>query len=79
MLMTSLLIVNTIVGRAFAVCSTQVPNWVDSTTSYVGSNKVGHFFLTKHLIDRVSSVTRSHEEQHHKIYLFSVQFAATTQ
>lgn len=54
MVITSLLIIGTIVVRGMSTCGAQVPNWIENTTSYVNTNKVGQLLLAKHLIERVS-------------------------
>lgn len=58
MFLTALLIISSIVVRGMSSCTVQVPDWIENTTSYVGSNKVGQLLLTKHLIERVSAYWR---------------------
>lgn len=65
MLITSLLIIGSIIVRGMSTCGIQVPNWIENTTTYVGSNRVGQLLLTKHLIERVSATC----DYFHKILL----------
>ncbi|XP_037040197.1 neuronal acetylcholine receptor subunit alpha-2-like [Bradysia coprophila] len=53
LIITGFLLINTIVVRGFTSCGLEVPNWIGSTTGFVGSNKFGELFLSKsYLIDR---------------------------
>lgn len=53
LLITIILIVNTIIVQGMLAFDTQIPNWIEKTTSYMGSNRVGQLFLTKHLVANV--------------------------
>lgn len=53
LLITVILIVNTILVQGMLSFSTQIPNWIQKTTTYMGSNRVGQLFLTKHLVTSV--------------------------
>lgn len=79
MLITTLLIFSTIVVRAMSTCSVHVPNWIENTTSYVGSNKFGQLLLTKHLIERVCvNLCHHFVNWFLSLMIFSTQFAANT-
>lgn len=54
LLITIILTVNTILVQGMLSCGTQTPNWVEKTTTYMGSNRVGQLFLTKHLVTSVT-------------------------
>lgn len=54
LLISGFLLVNTIIVRGITTCGVSVPNWVDSTTGFMGTNKFGQIFLSKsYLIERV--------------------------
>lgn len=54
LIITGMLIVNTVVVRAITLCNTATPDWIQNTVSFMGSNRVGQVFLTKHLFEQVS-------------------------
>jgi len=54
LVITGILILNIVLVRGITLCSVQTPSWVENTTSFMGSNRFGQVFLTKHLIDKQS-------------------------
>lgn len=57
LLITLILIVNTIIVQGLSTCSVGLPNWVENTTHYMHSNRYGSFFITKHLVKSVRLVS----------------------
>lgn len=56
LLITVVLIVNTIIVQGMMSCNAETPAWVNQTTAYMGSNRVGHLFLTKPLVSTVPTI-----------------------
>lgn len=55
LLITVLLLLNCIAIQGLSQCGYEVPNWVNSSTDYLKSNKMGQvFFSNNYLVERAS-------------------------
>lgn len=63
MIVTAFLLVNTVIVRGITLCGVNVPTWVESTTGFMDTNKIGQLFLFKtYLIENQPLHTENAEE-----------------
>lgn len=63
MIITTFLLVNTVIVRGISLCGVTVPTWIESTTGFMDTNKIGQMFLYKtYLIESQPLHTDNAEE-----------------